>query len=81
MTIKGKSERERTVIVQSLMEKDNKGQLWKLKHEGLSLYIIESRLKEGLYLGVSHHSMNEMASIATTAREEYAFWRILGNFE
>ena len=63
------------------MQKDNLAQMWKLKHEGLSLYVIESKVKEGLYLGMTRHSMNEMATLATTLRDEYAFWRVLGSLE
>lgn len=68
-------------IVQENLYNDSKAQLWKLRHQGGSLYIIESHLKEGLFLGVRNNSMDEDAIVVTTTQEEYAFWRIIGDVE
>jgi hypothetical protein len=70
-----------TEIVQVDLQKDNPAQLWSLQHQGGSLYIIKSHLKDGLFLGVKGNSMDENAVVVTTDQEEYAFWRILGEIE
>lgn len=74
-------ERAGTEIVQMDIQKDNNAQLWSLHHQGGTLYIIKSLLKEGLFLGVKRNSMDENAVVVTTDQEEYAFWRIIGNIE
>jgi hypothetical protein len=64
--------------VQEDIINESKAQLWKLHRQGGSLYIIESYLKEHLFLGIRGNSMNENSIAVTTNSEEYAFWRILG---
>lgn len=58
LTIKGNKEKPGTDIIQEPLENSNDGQLWKLHHQGRSLYIIQSKLKEDLFLGVKNNSMN-----------------------
>lgn len=57
-----------TEIVQEHIMNENKAQLWKLHKQGGSLFIIESYLKEGLFLGVRGNSMDDDAVVVTTAQ-------------
>jgi hypothetical protein len=59
-------EKAGTSVIQEHILQDNMAQLWKLHHQGGSLYIIESCLKEKLFLGVRNNSMDECAEIVTT---------------
>jgi hypothetical protein len=74
-------EKAGTEIVQDNIFNENKAQIWKLHHQGGNLYIIESCLKDGLYMGIRNNSMDEEAVVVTTTQEEYAFWRIIGDVE
>ena len=77
LTVKGDKTKPGATIVQE-PPKNSNSQLWDLHHQGLTLYIIKSRLKEGLFLGIRRNSMNEGAELVLTNLEEYAFWRISG---
>ena len=52
LSVKGGKDKKKTAIVQESPKNDCPGQLWELKHQGLSLYIIASKVKAGLFLGV-----------------------------
>jgi len=59
LSVKGGKEKKNTPIVQEPQKNDYPGQLWTLIHQGLSLYIIASKVKPGLFLGVEGNEMNE----------------------
>ena len=79
LTIKGDKSKGGAPIVQD-SPSNALGQQWILSHQGLSLYIIESKLKKGLFLGVRYNSMEQDACLVLTTKEEYAFWRVIGTF-
>ena len=67
LTVKGDKAKGGTTVVQD-NPSNALGQQWLLTHQGLSLYIVESKLKKGLYLGVYNNSMDEEASLVLTTR-------------
>ena len=77
LTVKEGSDRKGTPIVQD-SPINSHSQQWKLVPQGLSLYIIESKVKKGCYLGMYHNSWDEGAQLVLTHKEEYAFWRVIG---
>lgn len=81
LTVQNEKDKVGTLVVQMNPLKDNPAQLWELQHQGGTLYIIKSHLKEGLFLGIKGNSMDENASVVVTDQEEYAFWRVIGELE
>ena len=57
LSVKNDREKGGTPVVQD-NPCNSDGQKWILTHQGLSLYIIESKIKKGLYLGMYNNSMD-----------------------
>jgi hypothetical protein len=77
LTVKGGKDSRGTPVIQDTPT-NSEAQQWTLIHQSMSLYIIASKLKQGLFLGIRDNSMNEGAALVLTNKEEYAFWRITG---
>jgi hypothetical protein len=58
LTVQKEKDRAGTPVVQMDILKNNHAQLWGLHHQGGSLYIIKSHLREGLFLGIKANSMD-----------------------
>ena len=67
LTVKGDRAKGGSSVVQD-SPSNAIGQQWLLHHQGLSLYIIESKLKKGLYLGMYNNSMDEGSSLVLTTK-------------
>ena len=52
LSVKKNNDQAGAKIVQENAQNGNQGQLWKLNHIKGSLYIVESALKSGLFLGI-----------------------------
>lgn len=58
-----------TEVVQEDICNEKKAQLWALHPQGGTLYIIESLIRKGLFLGIKGNSMDEGAVVVTTEQE------------
>lgn len=68
LTVKGDKAQGGTPVIQDTPS-NALGQQWLLAHQGLSLYIIQSKLKKGLYLGIHRNSMDEEATLVVGTKE------------
>jgi hypothetical protein len=80
LEIKDESEKEGANIIQ---RKNTKSlhQQWFLENQGKDLYLIRSALKPELFIGIKNNEFKECAELVTTKREDFALWRILGEFQ
>lgn len=58
LTVKGGKSKPGAEIVQEIPKYKYPDQIWTLIHQGMSLYIIASKLQPGLFLGMYHNSMD-----------------------
>lgn len=79
MDIKDASKKEGASIIQ-WGPNDGANQRWYIENQGKDLYLIRSVLNPDLLIGIKGNSPKECAELATTKSEEFALWRILGEF-
>jgi hypothetical protein len=80
MDVKEASKKEGASIIQwDNYEAPN--QRWLIENQGKDLYLIRSVLSPDLFIGIKNNSPKECAELVTTKCEEFALWRILGEFK
>jgi hypothetical protein len=80
MDIKEGSKKEGAPIIQ-WPNAEAPNQKWFIENQGKDLYLIRSVSAPDLFIGIKNNNPKECAELATTKSEEYALWRILGDFK